>query len=328
MSAPERRRRAVALLLTGALLTTVGTLAGCTSPASEESSPTPATGSTSVLTPVPLPPPGPPSGRLVADLRQSSRDAALGRMQVWVDNDTRHGVRPSRIDYLDPRLRRPVPGERLREIPARVERGFPLDLPPDPRCEAPRRTSPQVRPRLRVTYADRTVTVPVRDPNDIVERHLATTCLGLAVAQVATLRFEDRVLVDRPGAGSTGTLVLVAHPSGRGPGSLVVETVGGTPLLGSPDASPWRPRLHVDADGPVRRARLPVRPARCDEHVFMEAAGATAFLVRVRLGAGAAGQGPAGEGAGTRGRTGVLTVRMSPAGASRALAFARDSCGL
>ena len=66
------------------------------------------------------------------------------------------------------------------------------------------------------------------------------------------------------------------------------------------------------SEGPVRRIALPVRPARCDDHVFMESAGATAFLVSLHL----------------DGRPGSLVVRMSPAGAAAAISFARDSCGL
>ena len=70
----------------------------------------------------------------LADLRQSSRDAALGRMEVWIGNDTRHDVTPTRIRYTDPRFRAPVAGERLRLNPSRSERGYPLALPAVPAC--------------------------------------------------------------------------------------------------------------------------------------------------------------------------------------------------
>ena len=59
-----------------------------------------------------------------------------------------------------------------------------------------------------------------------------------------------------------------------------------------------------------------MHPARCDEHVFMESGGATAFRVKLHLDTG---DGKAEEG--------ELIVRMSPAGASNAIGFARDSCG-
>ena len=86
------------------------------------------------LSPIQLPPKGPPTGRLLADLRQSSRDAALGRMEVWIANDTARELTPTRITYRDPRFRSPVRGERLRPNPSRSERGYPLTLPSRPAC--------------------------------------------------------------------------------------------------------------------------------------------------------------------------------------------------
>jgi hypothetical protein len=259
------------------------------------------------LTPLPAPPSEPPTGRLYADLRQSSRDAALGRMEVWLVNDTRHEVTPTRIRYLDPRFRRPVPGERLRLDPAGSERGYPLTLPAVPACGQHRGPG-----RLLVAYGGRTVTLPVTDDNDIVARYVDSRCLELAVDRVAVLSFSDHVRVDDEGEGATGTLTLVARPTGVPGHVLRIDTVGGTPLLGAADGEAWRPRARVRSDGPVRRLALPVQPARCDDHVFMESAGATAFLVSLRL----------------DGRRGQLLLRMSPAGASAAIAFARDSCGL
>ena len=105
--------------------------------------------------------------------------------------------------------------------------------------------------------------------------------------------------------------MLVARPTGL-PGHVVtVDAVGGTPLLGAA-GRPWRPGTRIRGDGPVQRIELPVRPARCDDHVFMESGGATAFLVQLSL----------------DGEPGQLVIRMSPAGASAAITFARSSCGL
>ncbi|MFC4784300.1 hypothetical protein ACT8ZV_07485 [Nocardioides sp. MAHUQ-72] len=259
------------------------------------------------LSPIKPPPEGPPTGKLYADLRQSSRDAALGRMEVWIGNDTRHDVTPTRISYIDPRFRGPVPGERLRLNPSRSERGYPLALPASPECG-----QQHGRGRLTVTYGGRTVTLPVTDDNDIVQRYVDSRCLALAVGRVAELAFADEVRVDHEGEGSTGTLTLVVRPTGVAGHVLRIDDVGGTPLLGAAGGEAWRPHVRVRGDDPVQRIELPVRPARCDDHVFMESAGATAFLVSLHL----------------DGRPGSLVVRMSPAGASAAISFARDSCGL
>ena len=163
-----------------------------------------------------------------------------------------------------------------------------------------------------MAYAGRTVRLRVTDDNDIVSRYVAARCLELAVDRVARIGFANRVPVDRPGEGSTGVLTLVVRPNGRPGHTLTIDSVGGTPLFSAAGRSAWAPRARVRSDGPVRRIALPVQPARCDDHVFMEAAGATAFLVGLRL----------------DGRPGRLVVRMEPAGAAAAIAFARASCGL
>ena len=285
-------------------------LAGCAEDSRSPSASSPAdppSPSISTLSPLPMPSMGPPPGEIVADLRQSSRDAALDRFQVWIGNGLDRDIDPTAISYADPRLGSPVPGERLRLNPAGSERGYPLALPPRPDCDAD-----GTRGTVQMAYGDREVTLDVEDEADVVARYVATRCFELAVATVAEISFADEVPVDQPGEGSVGTLVLEVRPSGRGDGVVTVESVGGTPLL-TPQGGPvWRPDLTVRAtDGP-RRVELAMVPARCDDHVFMESGGATAFRVKLHL----------------DGDPGELIVRMSPTGASAAIGFARDSCGL
>ena len=288
------------------------------SPASPSPASTPPASSPTgvpTLTAITLPPPPPASGRLLADLRQSSRDVALGRMEIWLGNDTVRGVTPTAIRYRDPRFHGPLAGERLRLDPSRSERGYPLTLPRRPACGVPA-SAPGSRPTVTVTYAvtgrpsTRRVTLPVSDDNDVVARYAAARCLELAVARVAPLSFADTVPVSAD--GQTGTLTLVARPRGHPGHVLRVDTVAGTPLFSAAGRSAWAPHARISGDGPPTRIRLPVQPARCDDHVFMEAAGATAFLVGLRL----------------DGRPGELVVRMSPAGTSAAISFARSACGL
>lgn len=285
-------------------------LTGCggddpsTTPASADDSPT---SSISTLSPLPMPSMGPPPGEVVADLRQSSRDAALGRFQVWIGNGLDRDIDPSSVSYVDPRLPAPVPGERLRLIPSDSERGYPLALPPRPDCD-----DGGTRGEVTLTYGDRVVTLPVEDEADVVARYVATRCFELAVAAVAELSFADEVPVDQPGEGSVGTLVLEVRPAPRGDGVLRIDSVGGTPLL-TPQGQPvWRPGLTVRPGDPPATVELPMVPARCDDHVFMESGGATAFRIGLHL----------------DGDPGDLVLRMSPAGASAAIGFARDSCGL
>jgi hypothetical protein len=265
--------------------------------------------SISTLSPLPMPDMGPPPGELVADLRQASRDAALGRFQVWIGNGLRREINPTSIQYLDPRFRAPIPGERLRANPSDSERGYPLALPSRPRCDVRTGAAPGT---VAMSFDGRRVKIPVEDEADVVARYVASRCLELAVSQVAELSFADEVPVDGSGEGSVGTLVLVAKPTGRAGQALTIETVGGTPVLTAQGSSVWRPRVTVRGDGPIRRIALPVVPNRCDVHAFLEAGGATAFIVHLRLGD----------------ESGDLVLRMSQEGAANAIRFARDSCGL
>lgn len=292
-------------LLVGLVAATL--LAGCGG-STPSSGPEPSP-SIPTITPLPMPDMGPPRGELVADLRQSSRDAALGRFQVWIGNGLRREINPTDIQYVDPRLRTPIPGERLRPNPADAERGYPLALPVRPRCNVhPRSPAPGV---VTMSFDGRTVRIPVEDEADVVARHVASRCLEIRVARVAELSFADEVQVEGSGEGSVGTLVLVVRPTGRR-GPLIIESVSGTPVLTAQGSSVWRPDVVVGGDRRPRRIELPVVPNRCDDHAFLEAGGATAFIVRVALSE----------------RSGDLVLRMSEEGAANAIRFARDSCGL
>ena len=299
--------RHVARLLPGLLLA-LGGITACT----DDDGPTPAatgtpTPSIRTLSPLPAPDTGPPAGELVADLRQSSRDAALGRFQVWVGNGHEQPVLPERIVYRDWRLLGPITGERLREIPSGSERGFPLALPGRPRCDE------QVDrpPALTVRAGDLVTRLDVEDEADVVARYVTTRCFGLALEQAVTLAFDDTV-TPVPGKDGVATLTLRLTPSGN-PGHRVrVRTVSGTPVL-TPHGRPvWRPRASVASDGDALALKLPVSPARCDPHAFAESGGATAFRVRLLL----------------DGRPGEVVVQMGDAGAAQVLDFAQQACGL
>ncbi len=267
---------------------------------------------TITLDPTPQPP---PTGRLYADLRQSSIDASLGRMQVWVRNDTVRDLVPTAIRYRDDRFPGVVVGTRLRLDPARSERGYPLQLPRRPDCSRaladPRQdTATGV---VEVVTAGGTQRLPVEDEADVVARYVESRCEELDLAEVATLRWSDGVSVDRSVSPPVGQLVLVVVPSGRPGRELVIDSVAGSHLLQSTSEPPrWEPAVTVASDGDVTRVALPLEPARCDVHAFIEGGGATAFRVAYRL----------------DGEPGEVLLRMSPTGARHALDLAREACGL
>ena len=279
-------------------------LAGCNDADTSADAPEPSP-SIRTLTPIALPPPPPPTGKLRADMRQSSRDAAAGRMEVWIDNDTAHEIRPRRIVYSDPRFRTELRGTRLRPIPSQSERGFPIYLPPSPACDHPGGSG-----TVTVTYGGTTKRIRVQDPTDVAGRYTSSRCLELAIARVADLRWSDQVPWDGK-EGSDSTLTLVVTPTGNDGPALTLDTVSGTPVLSPVGADVWRPDVTIHGTDRPQRIALPLKPTRCDAHAFAESGGATAFIVGLHL----------------AGRPGQITLRMSTEGAAHALAYAKSSCG-
>lgn len=269
--------------------------------------------SISTLSPLPIPPEPPPSDTLLADMRQSSLDAAAGQSQVWVDNDTLEDLVPVRITYTDPRLPRPVVATRMRAMPAQAERGFPLALPDRPRCAV---DAPAGSGRVVVrTTGGTTYRAEVSDETDVIGRYVAARCGELRLRRVVDLSWSPQVFDGTAVEGDTGGLVLLLRPTGVA-GRVEIRTVGGSHLLGSADGQPWSPDVVVrGGDGPSEVV-LPLRPARCDDHAFMEGGNAFAFRVGYVVESGG------------RSQEGSLLLRMDQEGAGNALRFARESCGL
>lgn len=239
--------------------------------------------------------------RVIAELTQDSRDTARDRIAVVVTNDGAVGITPDAITYLDARLTGPLVADRLRAVPPGAERRFPLPLA-DPVCGGPVDGSG----RLTVRVGSDEVSVQAGDEVGVVGRWVERRCAELDVAAVAPLGFTG-VRVS-PG-GDAADLVLTAAPTREGRGAYVIESVAGTPVFTSA-GEPWEPGVAVTAEGGRVDIPLPARPARCDGHVFGESAGATAFLVGVRL----------------DGARREVVVRMAPDVAAEALEFAIEAC--
>jgi hypothetical protein len=292
-------------------------LAGCTDDAPPDADPTPTETGIPTITVSALPE-APPTGTLIADMRQSSRDAAAGRMEVWIDNDTTHDVTPTRITYLDARFRTPLKGKRLREIPAQSTRGFQFYLPARPTCGSSNdveATLDNPLGRVEVEYDGHTETLEVADETDVAGRYTSARCLEIAIADVATISWADEVTDGDPKdapVGSDGTLTLVLDTTGRPGATLTIDSIAGTPILSASGSDVWRPDVTITGTDEPLRVPLPLKPTRCDAHAFAESGGATAFKVNLTL----------------DGEPGSIVLRMTPAGAANAINYARASCGL
>ena len=304
MGWPAEVRGRVGLAVIGLLL-----LTGCSDDTGSagDAAPEPSPSrSIRTLSPLPMPTRPPPTGELRADMRQSSRDAAAGRMEVWIDNDTDAEITPTAITYRDPRFRTTLPGTRLeRPVPSQAERGFPLYLPPRPACG-----HPQGSGTVTVTYGGTTTTVPVEDSTDVAGRFTTARCLELAIARVADLSWDDEIPFSGK-AGDPGTMTLVVRPTGQDGPPLTIDTVSGTPIIAPVGADAWRPDATIHGTDAPSRIDLPIKPNRCDDHAFLESGGATAFKIGLHL----------------DGEPGQITLRMSIPGAKNAIDFAKASCG-
>lgn len=309
-----RRRLPAALVVL--LATTV--LAGCggddsRSPGADGSTapePSP-TRSLYTLTPVPLPPDPPPSGKLIADIEQSTRDTAAGRFQVWIDNDTDATITPTAVTYHDRRFRADLTGTRLREIPSQSRRGFQFTIPDQPACDHTDGHG-TVTVDYTVDGAHRSTTVPTEDEATVVARAAANQCLELSVAAIADLHWDHRVdASDGGGEGSVGTMYLDVDPTGKAGSTLVIDTILGNPVLSPGDHGVYQADLTITGDQPSQQVPIRLTPTRCDAHAFAAAGNYGTFTLNVHV----------------DGQAGQLLLLMDTTAAANAVGYARDACG-
>ncbi len=306
----HRRAAVVALLLLAAGLTACnGDDHEDTTPGAEpEPSPTK---SLYTLTAIPLPPKPPPSGTLIADIEQSSRDGAANRFQVWVDNDTDATITPTKVTYTDDRFQTPLVGTRLRDIPSQARRGFQFTEPDQPACDRTAESG-TVTVDYTVHGEHMSETVPVSDEADVIQRVASSTCLELAVEKVAHLSWADEVTASGDGGkGSVGTMTLVVDTTGRPGPTLVIDSIAGNPVLSPGELGVFKANLTVTGDQPSQRVPVPFRPSRCDAHAFGESGSFNAFALNVHL----------------DGKPGQLVLRLGPGGTVNAITYAKASCG-
>ena len=127
------------------------------------------------LTAIPLPPKPPPTGKLIADIEQSSRDGAANRFQVWIDNDTDSTITPTKVTYTDDRFQTPLPGTRLRDIPSQARRGFPIYRARPAGLRPHGSSSGTVTVEYTVDGEQKSETVPVSDEAEVIQRVASAT---------------------------------------------------------------------------------------------------------------------------------------------------------
>jgi hypothetical protein len=164
--------------------------------------------------------------------------------------------------------------------------------------------------------AGSSATVQATDPYGVLDRNNAEMCLAQAAAAVAAIRLEPDLEVSADGQSAVMTLTITPRstPGTANPGSagtLTINWIDRTTLLGEDQSVPWPRSVSVQAGGGSQRYRLGIRPARCDAHAVAEDKVGTLLPLRVSAG----------------GRDGLLKVDAGALLRGRIHDFVTAACG-
>jgi hypothetical protein len=133
-----------------------------------------------------------------------------------------------------------------------------------------------------------TAELPVQDKFGTVTGVHADDCRRQAALDIATLTLVDPLRRITRNGHLVGLLDLRLTPSGK-PGTLTVESIGSTTLLGPPTGATWTLNRTVSATSGPQTVTLQLRAARCDPHAIAEDKLGTVMPLTVHV-----NQGPSG----------------------------------
>lgn len=196
-----------------------------------------------------------------------------------------------------------------------IKPGTSTDLPaalPPSTCPGSATFESTVRLDLRPASGPigRTAALPVRDPYTSIVRVHSEDCRREAALSIADLTLVDPLRRITRAGRLVGLLDLRLTPSGK-PGTLTVESIGSTTLLGPPTGATWQINRAVSAGSGPQTVTLELRPARCDPHAIAEDKLGTVMPLTVRV---------------DDGESGIVTVPASPALRLQIKQFVLDVC--
>ncbi|BCJ53007.1 hypothetical protein Asp14428_44820 [Actinoplanes sp. NBRC 14428] len=222
-----------------------------------------------------------PSVRLHATAEQWRNNEVNRELAVALHNDTGVPVWVSRVDPVLPSFEGESGADTNTLLPASTLR---VDIPVKFGAGAciPAAAASHVVVVARPEGATKwqRITVPLPDPNPLLDRLLAIDCATQRVQQSVTLRFgpwtdlgrdgvRGSILIDRTAAATTDVRIREVD------GNIMYRFAfaGATPLA------------TVTAAAPHAEVRFTAQPQRCDLHAFAEIKKPFEFPVRVSLGA-------------------------------------------
>ncbi|MGR2751328.1 hypothetical protein [Agromyces arachidis] len=108
------------------------------------------------------------------------------------------------------------------------------------------------------------------DPFDTMARIADTECLAESVAAVAAITLPERLRTTGTGSEARAWIDVGIDPVASGSGSLRIDGVTATTLIGDEDGQGWTLDLDVSPGTAPSEVALPVRPARCDAHAIAD----------------------------------------------------------
>jgi hypothetical protein len=155
-----------------------------------------------------------------------------------------------------------------------------------------------------------TAALAVKDPYGSIPQVHTEDCRRAAALGITALTLVDPLRTTTRGGRLIGLLDLRLTPSGK-PGTVVLESIGSTTLLGPPTGDAWRIGRTVNAGSGPQTVTLELRAARCDPHAIAEDKLGTVLPLTLRVDGG---------------ESGVVTVPAEPGLRIQIQRFVHDAC--
>lgn len=225
---------------------------------------------------------------LTVSVRQGRLDAPQDRLVVRVEN----AGRPVTVTALEVRSPALEPGMR-RDEPFELGADDAIDIRLDLTatvCDGdPAGIEVDLRARTDEGVDGSGALVP-DDPFGTMARIADADCLAESVAAVAAITMPERLRSEGTGAGRRAWVDVRVEPVASGTGTLRIDGVSATTLLGAEDGVDWPLGLDVAAGDAPFTIELGVRPARCDAHALADDKRGTILPFTVSTGDGREGR--------------------------------------
>lgn len=238
--------------------------------------------------------PGPLPDGLTVGVQQGRLDVEARRLVVHLENGGSSPVTIERVEVELPALGAELVYADEVELTADDAIDLRLELPPAG-CAEGEAGAGDAEPLVRLegrgaaggaAFAGE---LAPDDPFETLPRIAAADCLEASVSEVAAITMPEHLRLEGSGAAQRAWIDVAVTPVPSGDGSLAVELVRGSTLLGNEAGTDWPLDLEIAPGDAPSVVPLAVRPARCDPHVLADDKRGTILAFVVETGDGRSG---------------------------------------